>query len=131
MKTTRQGSWGLTAAGAIGLAFGLLTVLSGGMALFGTEATRAAAGNAVPFVLWFNFLAGFAYILAGLGLLRQQRAVAWLSAAIAVSTVIVLAALAAHVANGGLYEMRTVAAMLLRATVWACIAAIALRSLRT
>jgi hypothetical protein len=41
------------------------------MALFGTEATRAAAGNAVPFVLWFNFLAGFAYILAGLGLLRQ------------------------------------------------------------
>jgi len=47
----------------IAMAFGALTVFSGGRALFGDAQARAAVGNAVPFVLWFNFLAGFAYVL--------------------------------------------------------------------
>jgi hypothetical protein len=38
--------------------FGLLTVFSGGRTLFGGEAARLAAGAIVPFVLWFNFVAG-------------------------------------------------------------------------
>ena len=53
--------WAKPAAIAAGV-FGVLTLYSGGMALFGGELARAAVGNAVPFVLWFNFLAGFAYI---------------------------------------------------------------------
>ena len=36
--------------------------------LFGGEAARAAAGQFMPFVLWFNFIAGFAYVVAGVGL---------------------------------------------------------------
>jgi hypothetical protein len=35
--------------------FGLLTLISGGPAIFGGPASKAAAGAAVPFVLWFNF----------------------------------------------------------------------------
>lgn len=46
---------------------GLLTVLSGGRTLFGGEAERLAAGAVVPFVLWFNFVTGFAYLTCGLG----------------------------------------------------------------
>ena len=130
MNSTPQRSRGLKVAGAIGLVFGLLTILSGGTALFGGEAPRAAVGNAVPFVLWFNFLAGFAYVLAGLGLLARRRAAVWLSAAIAVSTLVVLAAFALHVAGGGAYEMRTVGAMLLRSTVWVAIAVVAYRAMR-
>lgn len=130
MNSTPRRSRGLTVAGAIGLAFGLLTILSGGTALFGGEAARAAVGNAVPFVLWFNFLAGFAYVLAGLGLLARRKVAAWLSAAIAISTVVVLAAFALHVAGGGAYEMRTVGAMLLRSTVWVAIAVVAHRAMR-
>jgi hypothetical protein len=42
--------------------------LSGGRALFG----GADMGAVVPFVLWFNFLAGFAYVAAGLGLWYPQ-----------------------------------------------------------
>ena len=36
--------------------FGVLTIVSGGVALFGGSDARAAVGDAVPFVLWFNFL---------------------------------------------------------------------------
>ncbi len=130
MNTILRGGWGLKAAGAIGLVFGLLTVFSGGTALFGGEAARAVVGNAVPFVLWFNFAAGFFYVVAGLGLLLNRSWAAWLSIAIAVATVLVLAAFGLHVAGGGLYEMRTVGAMLLRAAVWAIIAAVGWRSVR-
>ena len=129
MRTIQQGGWGLKAAGAIGLVFGLLTIFSGGTALFGGEAARAAVGNAVPFVLWFNFIAGFFYVLAGLGLVLNRRSAGWLSIAIAVATVLVLAAFGLHVAGGGLYEMRTVGAMLLRAAVWAIIALVSWRSM--
>ena len=131
MNTILRGGWGLKAAGAIGLVFGLLTIFSGGTALFGGEAARAAVGNAVPFVLWFNFIAGFFYVLAGLGLLLRRRWAVWLSIAIAVATGLVLAAFGLHVAGGGLYEMRTVGAMLLRTAVWASIAAVSWRTMRS
>ncbi|GEO86523.1 MULTISPECIES: hypothetical protein [Alphaproteobacteria] len=130
MNTILRGGWGLKAAGAIGLVFGLLTIFSGGMALFGGEAARAAVGNAVPFVLWFNFIAGFFYVLAGMGLLLKRRSAVWLSVAIAVATALVLAAFGLHVAGGGLYEMRTVGAMLLRLAVWTTIATVSWRSMR-
>lgn len=130
MSRIEQSGWGLKAAGTIGMVFGLLTISSGGTALFGGEAARAAVGNAVPFVLWFNFVAGFAYVLAGLGLLLNRSWAVWLSIAIAVATLLVLAAFALHVAGGGLYEMRTVGAMLLRAAVWACIAIVSWRTMR-
>jgi hypothetical protein len=57
----------------IAMGFGLLTIKSGGTILFGEDAAREAAGNYVPFVLWFNFLAGFAYVIAGAGLWIQTR----------------------------------------------------------
>src|SRR3972149_11835942 len=55
------------------IVFGGVTVLTGGRALFGSLESRADFGNAVPFVLWFNFLAGMVYILAGAGLLLCRR----------------------------------------------------------
>lgn len=113
----------------IAVGFGLLTIKEGGTILFGDAAARAAAGNYVPFVLWFNFLAGFAYVIAGIGLWRQQRWAAWLAAAIAVVTALTFAAFGAHVASGGAYEQRTVIAMSLRTLVWTAIAVLAYRRL--
>ena len=75
--------------GIVALVFGLVTVVAGGRALFGDEAARAAVGAAVPFVLWFNFAAGFAYVVAGIGLLMQSPWAAWLSALIAAATLLV------------------------------------------
>jgi uncharacterized membrane protein (DUF2068 family) len=109
----------------VAIGFGLLTIKEGGSILFGDEAARSAAGNYVPFVLWFNFVAGFAYVIAGAGLWMQQRWVAWLAVAIAAATALTFAAFGAHVATGGAYEQRTVIAMSLRTLVWVMIAAIA------
>lgn len=116
------------AVAAVG--FGLLTIKEGGTVLFGGEAAQASAGNYVPFVLWFNFLAGFAYIIAGAGLWLRHRRAAWLAVVIATTTALAFAAFGAHVYAGGAYEMRTVAAMSMRTLVWVTIAAIAWRGLR-
>lgn len=113
----------------VAVAFGLLTIKEGGTILFGGEAARAAVGSYVPFVLWFNFVAGFAYVIAGAGLWMQQRWAAWLAIAIAAATALTFAAFGAHVYSGGAYEPRTVIAMSLRTLVWAAIAAFAWRRL--
>ena len=44
----------------VAIAFGGLTIKSGGDVLFWSEQARIAAGHYVPAVLWFNFLMGFA-----------------------------------------------------------------------
>jgi hypothetical protein len=72
----------LTVAAIIAIAFGLLTLVSGGRALFG----GADMGAVVPFVLWFNFLAGFAYVAAGLGFWFRTDWATVLSIAIALAT---------------------------------------------
>jgi uncharacterized membrane protein (DUF2068 family) len=78
-------------------------------------------------VLWFNFLAGFAYIVAGVGLWMRRRWAAWLAIVITVATALVFLAFGVHVALGGAWERRTVVAMTLRTLVWAGISAIAWR----
>lgn len=112
------------AAAIVAIAFGALTVVSGGIALFG----GADMGAVVPLVLWFNFLAGFAYIAAGLALWFGIRRAWWLCTTILVATLIVLLGFVAHVAEGGAFENRTVGALLLRSAVWAAIATIAYRA---
>jgi hypothetical protein len=113
---------------ALAFAFGLLTLKSGGGVLF-FEGPRLAAGNYVPFVVWFNFLAGFAYVAAAIGLWRWERWAAHLAAAVAGLTLLVFAAFGLHVLTGGAFEMRTVGAMTLRLGVWAVIAVASCRAL--
>ncbi len=115
----------LTVAAGVAIVFGVLTLLSGGMALFGAAETRAVFGDVVHFVLWFNFVAGLAYVAAGIGLLRRRRWAVRLSALIAAATALVFAALGLHILGGGPYEMRTVIAMTIRTAVWIAIAVVA------
>ena len=115
----------LTLAAVVAVVFGLLTVVSGGRALFG----GADMGAVVPFVLWFNFLAGFAYVAAGVGLWRGTPWAPALSLIIALATAAVFAAFLWHVQAGGPYEMRTMAAMALRLAVWTALAILARRCL--
>jgi uncharacterized membrane protein (DUF2068 family) len=113
---------------AVAIGFGLLTIKQGGTVLFGSDASRAAAGNYVPAVLWFNFLAGFAYVIAGVGLWLHQRWAVWLAVAIAVATALTFTAFGVYIFFGLAYEERTVMAMGLRTLVWAVIAAVVWRS---
>ncbi len=107
---------------AIALIFGAMTLFSGGSVLFVDGQARADAGNYVPFILWFNFIAGFFYMAAGMGIFRWQKWGITLSRIIFVATVIVFIGLAGHIATGGSFEMRTVMAMVLRSFVWLAIA---------
>lgn len=106
------------AAAVVAVLFGAVTLFSGGSVLFVDGPGRAAAGDYVPFVLWFNFLAGFAYILAGAGLYLWRGWAVHLSLIIAVATLLVFAALGIHILVGGDYEARTIGALVLRGTVW-------------
>ncbi len=113
---------GAIVATIVAVSFGFLTVLSGGSILLVDGSARSAAGDYVPFVLWFNFAAGFAYMLAGAGLFLWRHWAVTLSMLIAVATLIVFAAFGVHILSGGAYEPRTVGAMVLRCAVWVTIA---------
>jgi hypothetical protein len=117
----------LTAA-IVALLFGALTVVSGGSVVLFDGPARQAAGNYIPFVVWFNFLAGFAYIIAGIGLYLWRKWAVILSMVIAVATVLVFAAMGIHIIADGAYETRTVAAMAFRSIVWIAIAILARRA---
>ena len=111
------------AIAAVALVFGLATLVSGGKVLFGDQ----AAGNYMPFVVWFNFLAGFAYVAAAVGLARGLPWVARLAFVIAAATALVFLCFGLFVLAGAPFEMRTVGAMTLRTALWAGIAWFACR----
>lgn len=116
----------IRAAAIVAIVFGILTVLSGGRALFG----GADMGATVDFVLIFNFAAGFAYVAAGIGLWRGERWALALSVAILLATLLVFIAFGWHVMSGRPYEARTMGAMTVRSLVWVAICALALRAVR-
>jgi hypothetical protein len=111
-------------AAILALIFGVMTIVSGGSVLFGGEAVRAQAGNVVQIVVWFNFMAGFAYVLAGVGIWTQKTWAFTVSIAIALATLAVAAIFAWMVMAGAAFEMRTVGALILRLSVWAGISAL-------
>jgi hypothetical protein len=123
MNTSRR----LRILAALAVAFGALTIFSGGRALFGGAQAQAAVGNAVAFVLWFNFLAGFAYVLTGAGLWQGQRWAVAGAGLLALATGLVALAFGLHVMTGGVYEMRTVGALTLRLAFWTLVFAMARR----
>ncbi len=121
-------SFWIWAATIVAVVFGVLTIISGGSVLF-DQAAREAAGNYVTFVVWFNFLAGFAYIAAGIGLWFLRQLSVWLTFLVVATTLIIFAIFGVHILSGGAYEMRTVAALGLRSVVWLVISVIAYRHL--
>lgn len=115
-------SIGSTIITLVAVVFGALTIKSGGSVLFLGDEFRAQAGNYVPFVLWFNFLAGFTYLAAGLGFWFNKNWAVRLASLIAVASVLVFMLLGWHIYADENYEMRTVIAMGIRCLVWTLIA---------
>lgn len=114
-----------TIAAIIAVLFGVVTVISGGSVIFALGQAQQAAGNYLPFVVWFNFLAGFAYVLAGIGLFLWQRWAVTLSMVIAAATLAIFALFGLQVLTGASFEPRTVGALVLRSAVWLTIAILA------
>ena len=124
MNANRIVNWMAVAA----ILFGVMTALTGGRALFGSLESRADFGNTVPFVLWFNFLAGFVYIITGVGLLLHKRWALHTSLFVAVSTILVFVAFGVHVISGGAYERRTIGALMIRSLFWIAVTIVSIRA---
>lgn len=114
--------------GTLAIGFGLLTLRAGADMLFGDGASHA--GPVVPFVLWFNFLAGFAYVASGVGLVLRTRWGERGAVVLAIATLAAFAVFGVHVAQGGAYAARTVSALTIRAAFWIAVALIARSALR-
>lgn len=126
-RDLRRGS-GLRMAGAAAAVFGVMTVVSGGTVLFGGDQLSRLAGNVVSFVLWFNFLAGFAYVMTGIGLWFARGWARWMAIAILIGTAVVLCAFLVYVSQGGPHETRTLVALIFRTGFWAIVTSTALRA---
>jgi len=115
----------LTVAALVAAGFGLLSIFSAGMVLFGPESAQKSAGAYAGFVVWFNFASGFAYVLAGYALWAMQRWGLWLALLITAAIALISLGFGMHIASGAAYEMRTVAALGFRFAVWLTITSIA------
>ncbi len=104
--------------GLLAIGFGVMTIKSGGFALFGGIDGKEFAGKYVPFVLWFNFIAGFFYVISGIGISLRTKWALKLSSALATLTLLVFIAFGVHIFLGNPYEMRTVGAMTVRTVFW-------------
>lgn len=120
MINAKRSRW-VYVASIVAIVFGLVTIIEGGSTLFMAQ-KRTAAGHVVPFVLWFNFIAGFFYVIAGVALLKCHICARRLSWLIAAATLFVFAWFAIHIIRGGAYEMRTMMAMTLRSAFWIAVA---------
>lgn len=114
-------------AAILAIVFGVATIWSGGSVVFDIGEARPDAGTYVTFVVWFNFVAGFFYVLAGIGIFFQRRWAVRLAAVVAVATLLVFVGLGVHILNGGSFEIRTIAAMIVRSVFWVTIALLANR----
>ena len=93
-------------------AFGLLTLFLSTSVIFDLFGIRAKEGNYVLFVVWSNFISSILYLFAAYGFVIVKN---WTTILLGISTLILLAAfigLKIHINSGGIYEAKTVAAMI-------------------
>ena len=104
------------------LLFALLTLFLSSSVIFNLFGIRAKEGNYVPLVVWANFISSILYLAAAYGLFKMKKWSVWL---LVISVVILVAAfigLKLHISEGGLYEVKTVNAMIFRIGLTALLA---------
>lgn len=99
------------------IAFALLTLFLSGSVIFDWFGIRAKEGNYVLPVVWANFISSILYLFAAYGFIKLKT---WSFELLSVSVLILIIGffgLYAHIFAGGLYETKTIGAMLFRITV--------------
>lgn len=94
--------------------FGVVTLFMSTSVIFGLFDIREKEGNYVMFVVIANFLCAFLYLAAAYGFfVRQKWTTMILNIAVGV-LVITFIGLGIHIYSGGIYEQKTVGAMIFR-----------------
>lgn len=97
--------------------FGLLTLFLSSSIILDLFDIREKEGNYVLSVVWANFISSLLYLWAAYGFIKAKRWTVW---PLLVSTVILIIsfiALLIHVNSGGIYEVKTIGAMIFRIAV--------------
>jgi len=105
--------------------FGLLTLFLSSSIIFDLFGVRAREGNYVLFVVWSNFIASILYLFAAYGLIRIKK---WTSHLLGISALVIASnfiGLLIHINTGGIYETKTIGALIFRITITICFALIA------
>ena len=107
--------------------FGAITLFLSSSVIFDLFGIRAKEGNYVLFVVWANFISSIIYLFASYGLLKTKK---W-TASILFASVLILAVafigLLVHINSGGIYETKTIGAMIFRTTLTLVFALIAFK----
>ena len=108
--------------------FGIMTVISGSVVIFSNKVIQKFAGDYVEFVVWFNLLSGFVYILTGLGLWKGKKWSIPVSVLLTLSITIILIIFSFYVGQGGAYEVRTFYALTFRMVLWLAVSIISYKT---
>ena len=99
------------------IGFGLLTLFLSSSVIFDLFGIRSQEGNYVLFIVWTNFISSILYLISAIGWIKQEK---W-SYLILGSTVIflftALIGLMIYINGGGLYETKTIGAMVFRTSL--------------
>lgn len=107
----------LKAAAVIITLFALITLFMSTSVVFDLFGVRAREGNYVLFVVVSNFIAGFLYLFAAYGLFTEK---VWVTKLLLITTTILVLSfvgLLIHANTGGIYEQKTITAMLSRIAI--------------
>ena len=97
--------------------FGLLTLFLSGSVILDLFGVRAKEGNYVLLVVWANFISSITYIIAAYGFIEYKK---WTAPLLGISAIVLISAfvgLLFHINTGGIYETKTIGAMIFRITV--------------
>ena len=100
----------------IGL-FGLVTLFLSTSIILDLFDIRAKEGNYVLFIVWANFFSSILYLGSAYGFIKSKK---WTTTLLAIATVILIIAfikLKMYIGDGGIYETKTVGAMIFRITL--------------
>lgn len=102
---------------AVLISFSLITLFLSSSIIFDLFGVREKQGNYVLFVVWANFISSIIYLLAAYGFIKNMQ---WTARLLGISAIILIAAfigLSVHISSGGIYEVKTIGAMIFRITV--------------
>ncbi|HEY9115094.1 MAG TPA: hypothetical protein VIN10_10345 [Bacteroidales bacterium] len=94
--------------------FGLMTLFMSSSVIFDFFDIREKEGNYVLFVVWANFISSIIYLFSAYGIIKNQN---WVVLFLGISLSILIAAfigLIVHISTGGIYETKTIGAMIFR-----------------
>ena len=106
-----------TVSGTILALFALLTLFLSSAVIFDWFGIRAKEGNYVLFIVWANFICSILYLIALYGFVKRAMWTFWVLLTALLILIVAFIAFQFYIYNGGVYEAKTIKAMIFRMLV--------------